>query len=358
MDITHLFSPFTLRSVAFKNRIVVSPMCQYSSEDGFANDWHLVHLGSRAVGGAACVFTEATAVTPEGRISPEDLGIWSDAHIPFLSRIAEFISTHGAIPAMQIAHAGRKGSTLKPWEGNGKVELNQGGWEPVAPSPIPFAQNYPSPRELNIDDIQALITAFVSAAQRACKAGFKVLEIHGAHGYLIHEFLSPLSNHRTDQYGGTFENRIRFLLEVVRAVRTVWPAELPLFVRLSATDWTQGGWDIAETIRLCALLKNEQVDLIDVSSGGMTAQASAIPVGPGYQTTFAERVKHEAHIPTGAVGFIISPLQADHIIRTEQADMVFLARELLRDPYWPLRAAKELKHATTWPSQYLRAAPH
>lgn len=353
-----LFHPIQIRGITFPNRIFVSPMCQYSSTDGFANDWHFVHLGTRAVGGAGLVFTEATAVLPEGRISPQDLGIWSDDHIEQLNRITRFIHEQGSVAGMQLAHAGRKASTRRPWEPAGTVPENEGGWKKVvAPSAIPFADNYPMPSALTIDGIREVIAAFKAAARRACQAGFRVVEVHGAHGYLIHEFLSPLTNKRDDEYGGSFENRIRLLLEIVAAVRSSWPGELPIFVRLSATDWAEGGWDIEQSVRLAAQLKNAGVDLIDCSSGGTVPHAK-VPVGPGYQTTFAERIRRESGIMTGAVGMITSPIQADHIIRTGQADAVLLARELLRDPYWPLRAASELGHAIAWPVQYLRAGPH
>ncbi|MGE3318769.1 MAG: NADH:flavin oxidoreductase/NADH oxidase [Candidatus Berkiella sp.] len=356
MDDLQLFSPLQLKSVTLKNRIAVSPMCQYSSIDGFASDWHLVHLGSRAVGGAALVFTEATAVTPKGRISPYDLGIWSDDHIDFLTRIANFISAQGAVPGIQLAHSGRKGSTNRPWEGGDKIEKEMGGWQVVAPSAIPFTSDSLVPLELSVGEIQSIIKAFVQATKRALEADFKVLEIHSAHGYLFHEFLSPLSNLRKDNYGGSFENRTRFLLEVVTAVREVWPDDYPLMVRISATDWVEKGWDIEDSVQLSKELKEKGVDLVDCSSGG-NAGSVFIPAGPGYQTAFAERIKREAKIATGAVGMIMSPAQADHIIRTQQADIVLLAREMLRNPYFPLTAARELNQEITWPSQYSRAAP-
>lgn len=356
MDDLQLFSPLQLKSVTLKNRIAVSPMCQYSSIDGFASDWHLVHLGSRAVGGAALVFTEATAVTPKGRISPYDLGIWSDDHIDFLTRIANFISAQGAVPGIQLAHSGRKGSTNRPWEGGDKIEKEMGGWQVVAPSAIPFTSDSLVPVELSIGEIQSITKAFVQATKRALEADFKVIEIHSAHGYLFHEFLSPLSNLRKDNYGGSFENRTRFLLEVVTAVREVWPDHLPLLVRISATDWVEKGWGIEDSVQLCKLLKEKGVDLIDCSSGG-NAGSVFIPAGPGYQTAFAERIRKEAHVATGAVGMIVSSAQADHIIRSHQADLVFLAREMLRNPYFPLTAARELSQDITWPAQYSRAAP-
>lgn len=352
----HLFSPLTIRDVQFKNRIVVSPMCQYSSADGFANDWHFVHLASRAVGGAALIFTEAAAVTADGRISPHDLGFWSDKHIEPLERIINFIESQNSIAGIQLAHAGRKASTKRPWEGVGKINIDQGGWQPVAPSAIPFAEDFFTPSELSIDEIQNIIEAFALAAQRAKLAGFKVIEIHGAHGYLLHEFLSPLCNHRDDIYGGNFENRIRLIMQVADAMRKVWPENLPLFARISATDWVENGWNLEESIELAKRLKLSGVDLIDASSGG-TLINPKIPLGPGYQTIFAEQIRYQAHIKTGAVGLITSPIQADHIIRSGQADLIFLAREMLRNPYWPLNAAKELRHEINWPAQYLRAAP-
>lgn len=356
MDDLQLFSPLQLKSITFKNRIAVSPMCQYSSIDGYASDWHLVHLGSRAVGGAALVFTEATAVTPKGRISPYDLGIWSDDHIDFLTRIANFISAQGAVPGIQLAHSGRKGSTNRPWEGGDKIEKEMGGWQVVAPSAIPFMSDSLVPIELTLGEIQSIIKAFTQATKRALEADFKVLEIHSAHGYLLHEFLSPLSNLRKDNYGGSFENRIRFLLEVVTAVREVWPDDYPLFVRISATDWAEKGWSIEDSVQLSIQLKAKGVDLVDCSSGG-NAGSVFIPAGPGYQTAFAERIRLDAKIATGAVGMIVSPAQADHIIRTKQADMVLLAREMLRNPYFPLAAARELNQEVNWPPQYLRSAP-
>ena len=352
-----LFSPLTIGSVILPNRIVVSPMCEYSCDDGFASDWQLVHLGSRAVGGAALVFTEATAVTPAGRISPQDLGLWKEEHIAPLARITAFLHSQGAHAGIQLAHAGRKASTWRPWSGEGKIAPDQGGWQNVlAPSAIPFTANYPQPQQLDRAGIAAIAAAFREAALRAGRAGFDVIEIHSAHGYLLHEFLSPISNHRSDEYGGSFENRVRLLLEVVASVREVWPAPRPLFVRFSATDWTEGGWDLPESVRLAALLRDRGVDLIDVSSGG-NVPAAAIPVGPGFQTPFSEAIRKETGILTGAVGMITDPAQAAHIIRTGQADLIFMAREFLRDPYWPLHAAQSLGEATSWPVQYLRAAP-
>jgi 2,4-dienoyl-CoA reductase-like NADH-dependent reductase (Old Yellow Enzyme family) len=352
-----LFDPLAIRELTFANRVFVSPMCQYSSDDGYANDWHFVHLGSRAIGGAGLVMTEATAVLPEGRISPQDLGIWADGHIEMLARIVSFIHEQGSVAGMQLAHAGRKASTRRPWEAPGKVPESEGGWEKVAaPSALAFTDNYPMPKALTSDGIQEVIAAFAAAARRACQAGFRVVEIHAAHGYLIHEFLSPLSNRRADDYGGSFENRTRLCREIVAAVRSAWPKELPFFVRISSTDWVDGGWNIDESVKLAAQLKPMGVDLIDCSSGGNVPHAK-IPVGPGYQVAFAERIRREAEIMTGAVGMITSPVQAEHIIRTEQADAVIMAREFLRDPYWPLRAARELDEQIAWPVQYLRAAP-
>ena len=354
----HLFDPLTIRSVTCPNRVFVSPMCEYSSADGFANDWHFVHLGSRAVGGAGLVFTEATAVTPEGRISPEDLGIWKDDHLEPLARIARFIHEQGSVAGMQLAHAGRKASTYRPWSGNGAVPESQGGWsEVLAPSAIAFSEHYPQPRAMTAPDIAAVTAAFAAAAARALAAGFRVIEVHAAHGYLLHEFLSPLSNRRDDAYGGSFENRTRLLREVIAAVRRVWPEQAPLFVRISATDWVDGGWGIEDSVQLARELTPLGVDLIDCSSGGNVARAE-IPIGPGYQTSFAQRLRTDAGIFTGAVGLITSPTQAEHIIGSGQADAVLIARELLRDPYFPLRAARELGQETTWPAQYLRAGPH
>jgi 2,4-dienoyl-CoA reductase-like NADH-dependent reductase (Old Yellow Enzyme family) len=353
----HLFDSLTIRDLEFGNRVFVSPMCEYSSVDGYANDWHLVHLGSRAVGGAGLVLTEATAVLPEGRISPQDLGIWKDEHVDPLKRIVTFIHEQGSVAGMQLAHAGRKASTRRPWEGDGVVPEAEGGWQNVmAPSTIPFADNYPTPQALTVDGIQQVVRAFAEAARRACDAGFRVIEIHAAHGYLIHEFLSPLSNHRNDTYGGSFENRTRLIREIVTAVRSSWPKGAPLFVRISATDWVEAGWDLEQSIELARSLKQLGVDLIDCSSGGTVPHAK-IPAGPGYQTPFARRIRHEAEILTGAVGMITSPIQAEQIIGTGQADAIVIAREFLRDPYWPLRAAKELGQSISWPVQYLRAAP-
>ena len=349
-----LFTPFKLREIEFKNRIVVSPMCEYSAKDGHPQPWHMVHLGSRAVGGAALVFTEATAVQDIGRISAQDAGIYEDAHIASWRPIAEFIRANGAISGMQLAHAGRKGSTAVPWAGGKKVDPANGGWKPVAPTAVPFAPDYPLPHALAIPEIDAVIAAFRKAAERALAAGFQVIEIHAAHGYLIHEFLSPLSNQRQDEYGGALENRLRLALRVAAAVREVWPEKLPLFCRVSATDWTEGGWDLPQTIALAQKLKSLGVDLMDTSSGGNVATAQ-VPVGPGYQVHFAEEIRRQTGLPAGAVGMILDPTQADTIIASEQADMVFLARELLRDPYWPRRAAKALGVKIKPPVQYQRA---
>jgi 2,4-dienoyl-CoA reductase-like NADH-dependent reductase (Old Yellow Enzyme family) len=362
----HLFEPLTLRSVTLANRLVVSPMCQYSSVDGFSTDWHLVHLGSRAVGGASLVFTEATAVLPEGRISPQDLGIWNDAHIPGLARIVDFIHGQGALAGMQLAHAGRKGSTVRPWEGSGAVAKADGGWDPVGPTDAPFAPNYPVPIALSVDDIGRITDAFRAAAVRARAAGFDIVEVHAAHGYLIHEFLSPLVNTRADSYGGGFDNRARLAVDVVDAVRAVWLDSLPVFVRISSTDWVRGagapgetydgGWDIEQSVALARTLRERGVDLVDCSSGGAVGDVR-IPIGPGYQVPFAERIRREASIATGAVGLITTAAQANEIILGGQADCVLIARELLRDPYFPLHAAGELGQQAPWPAQYLRAAP-
>jgi 2,4-dienoyl-CoA reductase-like NADH-dependent reductase (Old Yellow Enzyme family) len=357
MAMPHLFEPLPLRSLTLSNRIIVSPMCQYSSLDGFSTDWHFVHLGSRAVGGAALVLTEASAVTPDGRISPQDLGIYDDGHVPGLARIVHFIHAQGARAGIQIAHAGRKGSTARPWEGGREVPVSAGGWQPVGPTNEPFAPGYPVPRALTTSEIASIVDAFRRAAGRALAAGFEVVEIHAAHGYLIHEFLSPLVNTRTDSYGGSYDNRVRLCLEVVDAVRAAWPDRLPVFVRLSSTDWKDGGWDIEQCVELGRRLRERGVDVIDCSSGGAVPDA-VIPVGPGYQVPFAERIRREAGIATGAVGLITEPTQADGIIRDGRADCVLIARELLRDPYWPLRAARELGHVVPWPPQYLRSAPH
>lgn len=350
-----LFDPLALRSLTLRNRVVVSPMCQYSSIDGAANDWHVVHLGTRAVGGAGLVFTEAAAVTPGGRISPQDLGIWKDEHIRGLSAVVRVIKAEGAIAGIQLAHAGRKASVARPWEGGQQLALESGGWTAVAPSAVPFKDGERAPRSLTLDGIREVVQAFAAAAARALTAGFEVIEIHAAHGYLLNEFLSPLSNHRTDEYGGSFENRIRLLTEVVQAVRSTWPSGLPLFVRISATDWKEGGWDIEQSVELARRLAALGVDLIDCSSGGVVPGAK-IPAAPGYQVEFAARIRRETGMPTGAVGLITEPRQANDVIAAGQADLVLLARQLLREPYWPLRAARELGAEPAWPLQYLRAA--
>ncbi|WP_411280315.1 NADH:flavin oxidoreductase/NADH oxidase [Gemmatimonas sp.] len=353
-----LFAPLSLRSLTLRNRIGVSPMCQYSSDNGLATDWHLVHLGAFATGGAGLVLTEAAAVTPEGRISPQDLGIWDDAHIPMLRRITDFCRAQGAVMGIQLAHAGRKASTRRPWEQpGGTVPVSEGGWDNVmAPSALPFAPNFPSPHALSLDGIAHVITAFRAAARRALEAGFQVIELHAAHGYLLHSFLSPIANQRTDHYGGSFENRIRLTLDVTDAVRTVWPSDLPLLVRISASDWAEGGWDIAQSVQLATMLHARGVDLLDCSSGGLAAHQQ-ITIGPGYQVPFAQRIRAEASMPTAAVGLITDAIQAEQIIADGSADMVFLARELLRNPRWPLLAAHALGAMTTWPPQYERARP-
>ena len=349
-----LFSPIKFRDVTLKNRIVTSPMCEYSSVDGFATDWHLVHLGSRAVGGSALILTEAIAVLAEGRISPSDLGIWKDAHIPMLERIARFCGEQGAAWGTQLAHAGRKGSTKAPWLGTGAADRD--GWTPDGPGDAPFAPGYPVPQELDEAGIARILAAFADAARRTVDAGGCAIEIHGAHGYLIHQFLSPLVNTRRDRWGGTFENRARLAREVARAVRTQWPERFPLFFRVSATDWAPGGWDIESTVELARLLREDGVDLIDASSGGaVPVPRGAIPVGPLYQTHFAERIKREAGIATGAVGMIAEPADAEAIVAEGRADLVIMARELLRDPYWPIFAAKALGVVPAWPNQYERA---
>lgn len=353
----HLFNELKIRDVTLRHRILVSPMCQYSSEDGFANDWHLVHLGSRAVGGAALVFTEATAVTAEGRISPQDLGIWKDEHVDMLSRITRFVRGQGSIPGIQLAHSGRKGSARRPWEQQGgAVPKSEGGWTPVAPSALAFDPTYAVPTALDERGIRAVVQAFADGAGRALEAGFRVVEIHAAHGYLIHEFLSPLANKRTDAYGGPLENRARLLCEVVSAVRRVWPERLPLFVRISATDWVEGGWDLQQSIELVKQIVPLGVDFIDTSSGG-TVPGAKIPFEAGYQVPFAAAIREKTGILTGAVGLITSREQAERIISEGKADAVLLAREFLRHPYWPLAAAREAQHPIAWPAQYLRAAP-
>jgi 2,4-dienoyl-CoA reductase-like NADH-dependent reductase (Old Yellow Enzyme family) len=352
----NLFDELQIREVKLRNRLVVSPMCQYSSKDGFANDWHLVHLGSRAVGGASLVFTEACAVSLEGRISPQDLGIYNDDHIELLSRITGFLRTQGAVPGIQLAHSGRKGSTRAPWNPGPYVTEAEGGWKPVAPSAIAFAPtNYAPPIALDEQGIQKVVKDFAAAAVRAQRAGFEVIEIHSAHGYLLHEFLSPLSNQRTDSYGGSFDNRTRIVREVVTAIRKVWPERNPLFIRISSTDWVAGGWDIEQSVALANQLAPLGVDLIDCSSGGNTPHAD-IPIGPGYQVGFAERIRRETGMMTGAVGMISSAAQASSILSEDKADIVIMARQFLRDPYFPLHVAQELGFPTSWPEQYLRAA--
>jgi 2,4-dienoyl-CoA reductase-like NADH-dependent reductase (Old Yellow Enzyme family) len=352
-----LFSPFTQRGVTLRNRVVMSPMCQYSAHDGRATDWHTVHYASRAAGGAALAIVEATAVQPEGRISPWDLGLWADWQVEPLAHVVRAAASHGAVVGVQLAHAGRKASTRPPWEGGDTAPVSDGGWtKVVAPSAVAFADGHLVPTALDAAGIAGVVQAFVDAARRAGAAGMRVIEVHAAHGYLLHQFLSPLSNTRTDAYGGSFENRVRLAREVVQAVRRVWPDGNPLWVRLSATDYTDGGWDIEQTVALSRLLKDDGVDLIDCSSGGNVAGAR-IPLGPGYQVPFAERERREAGIATGAVGLITESAQAEAIVGEGKADVVLLARELLRDPYWPLRAARELDAVGPWPAQYLRAAP-
>lgn len=350
----HLFEPLKLRDITLANRIGIPPMCQYSAYDGVAADWHFVHYGSRSVGGAALMIVEATAVTPEGRISPGDLGIWDDKHIEPLARIVRFSKEQGCVAAIQLAHAGRKASVGLGWQVQGT--LNEGGWSTVAPSPVSFGDGYAVPAELDEAAIGLIVAQFAAGATRALEAGFQTVEIHAAHGYLLHQFLSPLSNLRTDAYGGSFDNRTRLVREVVAAVRRVWPDRLPLLIRLSATDWIEGGWSADETVELCRILKQMGVDLVDVSSAGLSP-AAKIPAGPGFQTEFAARVRSESGLPSAAVGLITSPEQADHIIRSGQADMVLLGREILRNPYWPLSAAQTLGKTASWPQQYLRAAP-
>jgi len=353
---THLFDPLKLRDVLLKNRIGIPPMCQYSAQEGIASEWHFVHYGSRAVGGAALMILEATAVAPEGRISAADLGIWDEKHVAPLAHIVRFAREQGCVAALQLAHAGRKASSALGWQPQHGLSESEGGWSVVAPSSVPFGDDYAKPQELDRAGIVKLIGQFAAAARRALSCGFQAIEIHAAHGYLLHQFLSPLSNLRDDAYGGSFENRTRLVREVVTAVRSEWPERLPLLVRLSATDWVEGGWTADETVRLCGNLKNLGVDLVDVSSAGILPNVP-IPAGPGFQTEFAARVRREAAIATAAVGLITSAEQADHIVRTGQADMVFLGREILRNPYWPLAAAQTLGQVASWPQQYLRAAP-
>jgi 2,4-dienoyl-CoA reductase-like NADH-dependent reductase (Old Yellow Enzyme family) len=349
-----LFSPLTLRSITFRNRIFVSPMCQYSSRDGIPTNWHLVHLGSRAVGGAGLVMVEATSVSPEGRISPEDSGIWNDAHTDAFRPIARFIQEQGAVPGIQLAHAGRKGSCSVPWHGGGPLGTDEGGWQPLAPSAVPFDVGHPVPKAMTMEEMDLVESQFRAATRRALAAGFQVVELHMAHGYLLHEFLSPLANQRKDEYGGSLENRLRFPLQVARGVREEWPKDLPLFARISVVDWIAGGWDHDQSVMLARQLKQIGFDLIDCSSG-FAVPNEPVPFGPGFQVPFAARIRAEIGIASGAVGFITDPAQAEQIVATGQADVVLLARQMLRDPYWPLHAAKALHVETVWPNQYLRA---
>lgn len=351
-----LFSPLQLRELTFANRVFLSPMCQYSSVDGLAQEWHRIHYGSRAVGGVALVMVEATAVTPEGRITPADMGLWSDAHAEALAPVARHAQERGAVPGIQLAHAGRKGSCAVPWKGGEPLSAAEGGWTTIAPSALPFQPGHPHvPKELTADEIRAHVSLFRSAARRALAAGFQVVEVHGAHGYLLHEFLSPLANQRRDDYGGSWENRIRFPVEVARAVREGWPQKWPVFFRLSATDWAEGGWDLSQSVRLAQALKASGVDLVDCSSGGLVPHGVPPADGPGFQVPFAAAIRKEAGVPTGAVGRITEPVQAEQIVANGLADAVSLARELLREPYWPLHAARKLAADIPWPSQYLRA---
>jgi 2,4-dienoyl-CoA reductase-like NADH-dependent reductase (Old Yellow Enzyme family) len=351
-----LFTPLSIRGVTLRNRVGVSPMCQYSATDGFATDWHFVHLGSRAVGGAGLVIAEATAVLPEGRISPGDLGLWSDAHTEPLARCARFIAEHGAAPGIQLAHAGRKASTAAPWKSRHALGPEEGGWRPIyGPSPIPFKPGDPVPEPLDEAGIRRVVDAFAAATRRAHAAGFRVVEIHAAHGYLLHSFLSPISNQRTDAYGGSFENRTRIVREVVEATRRVWPDDLPLFLRISSTDWIPGGWDLDQSVALARMVAPLGVDLVDCSSGAI-APGAHIPVAPGYQVEFAARIRREAAVKTAAVGLITTPEHAEQILQAGEADLVLLARQELRDPYWPLHAARKLGAKITWPVQYERAA--
>ena len=347
-----LFTPITIRGVTFRNRVAMSPMCMYSAKDGYANDFHLVHLGSRAVGGVGLVVVEATAVTADGRITPNDVGIWTDDHMEPFARIARFLEAQGAAPGIQLAHAGRKASCAVPWQGGASLKTTaEGGWPIVGPSPLPFSEGDPLPRELDERGIGSYIEAWGAAGRRALAAGFKVIEIHAAHGYLLHQFLSPLSNRRTDHYGGSLENRMRFLLRVAEKLRTIIPEHLPLFVRISGTDWVDGGWDIEQSVVLCKQLQERGVDLIDVSSGGTVPDAK-IPVARGYQVPFSHRIREEVGIRTGAVGMISDPQYADGIITSGQANIVFLARELLREPYWAIKAQHALEEQPAWPVQY------
>ncbi len=351
-----LFTPLRLRETTLRNRIAVSPMCQYSAREGLPTAWHLVHLGSRAVGGAGLVVAEATAVSPEGRISPGDTGIWSEEHAEAWAPIARFVAEQGAVAGLQLAHAGRKASTDAPWRGGRPLAEEERGWRPAGPSPLPFADGHPVPRELSTDEVPGIVGAFRDGARRAAQAGFEVVEIHMAHGYLLHQFLSPLSNRRTDEYGGSLENRLRLPLEVARAVREAFPVERPVLARISATDWVEGGWDLEQSIVLARGLREAGVDLVDCSSGGTVPDAK-VPLAPGYQVPFAEAIRERAEIPTGAVGMITAPAQAESVVAEGKADLVLLAREMLRDPYWPLHAAQALGVDVRWPDQYLRASP-
>lgn len=349
-----LFEPIKIRNAELKNRIIVSPMCQYSSVDGFANDWHLVHLGTRAVGGASVVFSEATAVNPEGRITPDDLGIWKDDHIDYLRRITSFIKQQDAIPGIQLAHAGRKASHVSPWKGRNPLPESDGGWQTLAPSPVAYKKGEPLPKEMSLMEIHQLINDFKTATERAVEAGFEIFEIHAAHGYLINEFLSPASNFRKDEYGGSFENRIRLLIDIVRVMRSVMHEGSPLFVRISATDWISDGWDVNDSVALANILKKEGVDVIDCSTGG-NSHEQKIPVAPLYQVPFSEKIKKESGMLTAAVGLITTARQAEGILQENKADLIILARQFLRDPYFPLHAAKELGIDIPWPDQYERA---
>jgi len=349
-----LFTPLAIRDLVIRNRIFLSPMCQYSSPDGVPSDWHLVHLGSRAVGGAGLVIVEATAISADGRISPYDLGLWSDEQVSAFSRITRFIRDQGSVPAIQLAHAGRKAATDAPWQGGRPLSAEKGGWQGVAPSPLPFAKGFAIPHQLSEPEIEQTVASYAAAAKRAETAGFQVIEIHMAHGYLLHSFLSPIANRREDKFGGSLDNRMRLPLRVAKAVRENWPAHSPVFVRISATDWVEGGWDLTQSITLCQRLRELGVDLVDVSSGGLTADAK-IPAAPGYQTPFAEAIRRETNLLTATVGLITEPAQAEHILQTGQADAIALGRELLRDPYWPLHAARTLGDEFQWPVQYERA---
>lgn len=351
---SRLFSTLQMRSLTLRNRIFVAPMCQYSSHDGLPNEWHLVHLGSRAIGGAALVMAEATAVSPEGRISPSDCGLWNDEQAEAFMPVTRFIKAHGAAPAIQLGHAGRKASVRPPWEGGGEIPLTDGGWQPSAPSSVPFNRKLLEPRELTPDNLTQLCTRFEESARRALSAGFQVVELHMAHGYLLHQFLSPLSNFRDDEFGGDLENRMRFPLLVARRVREAWPQDLPVFVRISATDWVEGGWNLEQSLELCRRLKALGIDMIDCSSAGLIPD-TVIPVGPGFQVPLSAKIRHAVGIATGAVGLITAPVQAEQVVATGLADVVLLAREMLRDPYWPMHAAQVLKAEHPWPLQYQRA---